>query len=138
MQGTTTKKTPNASASCIDCLPSPRPAGFPLAKAQAYVHLRRPFVINDVFMQNALLDRRLVYKSLTEAHIPVPRHIVVSRDGLPPGRFEAKHNIAQGNDVCSNMEMLSPCDASDEARSCVSSSDMTQAPRWGSDDNLLL
>jgi hypothetical protein len=32
--------------------------GFPLAKAQAYANLRRPYLINDVHSQPLLLDRR--------------------------------------------------------------------------------
>ncbi|WIA10709.1 hypothetical protein OEZ85_010886 [Tetradesmus obliquus] len=56
--------------------------GFPLRKAQAYVALRRPFLINDVHMQDVLLDRRRVYKTLMDNNIPVPRHILVNRQ--PP------------------------------------------------------
>eukprot|EP00775_Hariotina_reticulata_P005842 gene5842-6083_t len=54
--------------------------GFPLWKAQQYVKLRRPFLINDVYMQDALLDRRRVYKILMDNNIPVPRHILVNRE----------------------------------------------------------
>lgn len=59
--------------------------GFPLAKAQAYANLRRPYLINDVHSQPLLLDRRRVYATLASAGISVPTHIVVNRDGLPPG-----------------------------------------------------
>jgi hypothetical protein len=127
--------------------------GFPLRKAQAYAAMRRPFLVNDVGLQDVLLDRRRVYKTLQvgagargraggpftrrawrfgrrgvgrgslaricarracvadprplqrgcglarppepnwggllplpqDASIPVPTHIVVSRDGLPSG-----------------------------------------------------
>ena len=38
--------------------------GFPLARAQRYVALRRPFLINDISMQEVLLDRRKVYRML--------------------------------------------------------------------------
>jgi hypothetical protein len=36
-------------------------------------------------VQDVLLDRRKVYKILTEKNIPVPSHITVSRDDLPDG-----------------------------------------------------
>jgi hypothetical protein len=31
--------------------------------------------------QDALLDRRMVYRLLVEKNIPVPTHIIVERDG---------------------------------------------------------
>lgn len=68
-----------------DCLLSWHSDGFPLDKAEAYVRLRRPFLINDTAMQDILLDRRKVYRVLQDNSIPVPRHVVVSRDELPPG-----------------------------------------------------
>lgn len=66
-----------------DCLLSWHSDGFPLQKAQAYASLRRPYLINDVHMQDLLLDRREVYSKLQASGIPVPKHIVVDREGLP-------------------------------------------------------
>lgn len=37
------------------------------------------------FVQDTLLDRRLVYQHLQSQNILTPRHIVVSRDDLPEG-----------------------------------------------------
>ncbi|KAK9917336.1 hypothetical protein WJX75_003277 [Coccomyxa subellipsoidea] len=68
-----------------DCLLSWHSDGFPLAKAQKYAALRKPYLINDMVMQDVLLDRRRVYGSLQENGIPVPHHICVDRDNLPPG-----------------------------------------------------
>ena len=74
--------------------------GFPLAKAQAYVRLRNPLVINDVFGQTALLDRRQVYQRLMEHKIPLPNHIVVNRTAKqaaeevhPPGFLETGDQV---------------------------------------------
>ena len=36
-------------------------------------------------MQDALLDRRQVYARLQAAGITVPTHVVIDREGLPPG-----------------------------------------------------
>ena len=54
--------------------------GFPQAKAEKYVELRKPFLINDVVSQRWLRDRRKVFKICEQNDIPVPPHIVVSRD----------------------------------------------------------
>ena len=48
----------------VQCLLSWHSGGFPLAKAKQYVELRRPYLINDVFSQDILLDRRRVYRRL--------------------------------------------------------------------------
>ena len=81
----------------VQCLLSWHSKGFPLAKAQAYVKLRRPYLINDVFAQDILLDRRRVYQRLIEAGIPVPKHIIIDRDGLPEGR-EDPDGFVEGED----------------------------------------
>lgn len=50
--------------------------GFPLDKAQAYAALRKPFVFNDLTMQNLLFDRRAIYRKLVAIGVPVPKHVV--------------------------------------------------------------
>lgn len=49
----------------VQCLLSWHSEGFPLHKAKEYVLLRKPYLINDVFAQDVLLDRRRVYRKLT-------------------------------------------------------------------------
>ena len=48
----------------VQCLLSWHSEGFPLLKAKEYVLLRIPYLINDVFAQDILLDRRKVYRKL--------------------------------------------------------------------------
>ncbi|KAL7559057.1 hypothetical protein ACA910_018412 [Epithemia clementina (nom. ined.)] len=55
--------------------------GYPLPKAKEYVKLRKPFIVNDLEMQETLQDRRRVYDLLEESGIDVPRHAYLSRDG---------------------------------------------------------
>ena len=81
----------------VQCLLSWHSKGFPLTKAQSYVKLRRPYLINDVFAQDILLDRRRVYQRLAEAGIPVPHHIVVDRDGIS-GDQEDPEGFIEGED----------------------------------------
>lgn len=76
-------------------------SGFPLAKAQLYVALTRPFLINDVFKQDLLRDRRAVYSELAKAGVPTPRHIVVTRTteeaaaAADPAGFVETHNYVE-------------------------------------------
>jgi len=53
-------------------------AGFPLKKAQAYAALRKPFVFNDLVMQELLFDRRAIYRKLEEIDVPVPHYLVLN------------------------------------------------------------
>ena len=56
-----------------DCLISFFSGGFPLEKAQSYVALRRPFMVNDLDMEHKLRDRREVYRMLWKAGVPQAR-----------------------------------------------------------------
>ena len=54
---------------------------FPTEKALDYIKLRKPFLINDLEMDNTTLkDRRKVYNLLKSIGIDVPTHVFVNRD----------------------------------------------------------
>eukprot|EP00981_Chlorochromonas_danica_P011249 scaffold3825_cov179-Ochromonas_danica.AAC.6 len=59
---------------------------FPTDKALQYVKYRKPFLINDLTMEEVLKDRRKVYNLLESIGIDVPFHVYVNRDEpLPEG-----------------------------------------------------
>ncbi|KAH9247348.1 hypothetical protein BASA81_015065 [Batrachochytrium salamandrivorans] len=64
-----------------DCLIAFYSSGFPQDKAEAYVTLRKPKLVNDLVSQRALWNRRSVYEICTRHDIPVPKHFVVLREG---------------------------------------------------------
>ena len=55
--------------------------GYPLDKAKEYVNLRKPVILNDLKMQDALQDHRRAYDLLEDSGIDVSRHVYLSRDG---------------------------------------------------------
>ena len=98
----------------VDCLMSWYSAGFPLAKAEAYVRLRGPFSVNDLGCEHALRDRRLFYAILAANHIPTPQHVVVNRDGAVPTRVLELEDAIEVDGVRINKPFVEkPVDAED-------------------------
>lgn len=54
--------------------------GFPYLKAWKYVKKNKPFLINNLEMQEYLWDRTVVYDKLKRARIPVAKHFFLFRD----------------------------------------------------------
>uniref|UniRef100_A0A5S6Q9R2 Inositol hexakisphosphate and diphosphoinositol-pentakisphosphate kinase n=1 Tax=Trichuris muris TaxID=70415 RepID=A0A5S6Q9R2_TRIMR len=67
-----------------DCFISFHSHGFPISKAIDYIHLRNPYVINDLERQYDLLSRIKVYKILERAYIELPRYTVLLRESENP------------------------------------------------------
>lgn len=60
----------------VDCLITFYSSGFPLSKAEAYIELRKPYLINELKFQESMLWRNKVYDILVQHGIPVPKHYV--------------------------------------------------------------
>ncbi|OQS06939.1 inositol hexakisphosphate and diphosphoinositol-pentakisphosphate kinase [Thraustotheca clavata] len=97
-----------------DALLSFYSTGFPLEKAESYVHLRRPVLVNDLSMQHILFDRRKVYEVLIRNGVNVPRHAIVNRDGPTPDILEESENHVIVNGVQINKPFVEkPANAED-------------------------
>lgn len=66
----------------MDCLIAFYSSGFPLAKAEAYIELRKPYMVNELKFQDALLWRHKVYDILVQHGIPVPKYYVVADEKI--------------------------------------------------------
>uniref|UniRef100_A0A224YRR0 Inositol hexakisphosphate and diphosphoinositol-pentakisphosphate kinase n=1 Tax=Rhipicephalus zambeziensis TaxID=60191 RepID=A0A224YRR0_9ACAR len=77
-----------------DCLVSFHSKGFPLNKAIEYAELRNPFIVNDLFMQYDIQDRRKVYSILEGAGIELPRYAVLDRESTD----ERQRELVEGED----------------------------------------
>ena len=64
----------------VECLVAFSSSKFPTQKALDYISLRRPFLVNDLSMDEVLGDRRRVYGLLQDQGIDVPKHVVLNRD----------------------------------------------------------
>ena len=74
------KNVPVEEWPCVDVIIAFYSKNYPLPKAKEYVKLRKPFILNDLDMQEQLKDRRCVYDLLVASGIDVPRHVYLSRD----------------------------------------------------------
>jgi inositol hexakisphosphate/diphosphoinositol-pentakisphosphate kinase len=92
--------------------------GFPLAKAEQYAELRKPFLLNDLRMQRVMLDRREVYRVLLEAGVDVPKHVVLDRDDPkgPQHVLECDECIFVNGVRLSKPVVEKPVDAGESAR----------------------
>ena len=95
--------------------------GFPLAKAEAYAALRKPYVVNDLEMQHVLLDRRRVYAVLQAHGIAVPPHAIVSRDehGTTDVPFEETEAGVVINGVAINKPLVEKPVSGEDHNVCV-------------------
>ncbi|EOD08191.1 hypothetical protein EMIHUDRAFT_68296 [Emiliania huxleyi CCMP1516] len=71
----------------VDCMVCFHSNGFPLEKAEAYVSLRSPLLINSLKEQWWLLDRRKVSMTLERVGVPAPRMLFVNRDAPDDPNF---------------------------------------------------
>jgi len=66
--------------------------GFPLDKAEEYVALRKPFLVNEIKPQHLLKDRRHVMKLMEKFGVPTPEHVVMNRSTDSPSGFPVDVN----------------------------------------------
>jgi len=83
-----------------DYLISFHSSGFPLSKAEDYVALRQPFVVNDLTKQHVLQSRPAVYELLVGAGIPVPRYAVLDRTDDCDGALVEEEDRVTVNGEC--------------------------------------
>ncbi|KAI8049747.1 hypothetical protein BDF22DRAFT_174487 [Syncephalis plumigaleata] len=82
--------------------------GFPLEKAITYAERYQPYCVNDLRLQQALLDRRLVLRILDANGIPTPPRISVTRDQGPTATTELAERLRRryGVELCGQKASL--------------------------------
>lgn len=65
----------------IDCLITFYSTNFPTAKALEYIKLRKPYLVNDLEMNDTLINRQKIYNLLAQVGIDTPKHVFADRSG---------------------------------------------------------
>ena len=50
--------------------------GFPFTKVLRYVYNTKPYMINNLYFQRFLWDRRIIYAMLKHFQVPIPSHLI--------------------------------------------------------------
>lgn len=80
-----------------DCMIAFFSTGFPLEKAEAYSDLHKPYVVNDLHLQWALMDRVRVYEILAEHGVPTPRHLVLDHSRMEHKLIDHEDHMEYGD-----------------------------------------
>eukprot|EP00985_Skeletonema_marinoi_P012906 scaffold6316_cov113-Skeletonema_marinoi.AAC.7 len=115
--------------------------GYPLEKAEQYVALRRPYLINDLRMQRTLMDRRLVYDLLEDSGIDVPRHVFMSRDGYVStgtGDGPKKDDGEGGSSICREEPEIEEHDDHIEVNGVTINKPFVEKPVDADDHNIAI
>jgi inositol hexakisphosphate/diphosphoinositol-pentakisphosphate kinase len=112
--------------------------GFPQEKAEKYVEMHKPFLVNDLVSQRWLRDRRKVFQICKESGICVPFHIVVNRDGN--SEFDQNGDrLAEGDDYLEidgvridKPFVEKPVDADVGSEQCLTKNSVTNTRKTGS------
>lgn len=78
-------------------------SSFPLDKVRRYVALRSPLLVNNLYMQPLMLDRRLVRRVLARAGVPTPPAVYLDRS--------AGDSARQIGNSGNTLEVFSPAQA---------------------------
>jgi len=76
----------------VECLIAFASTGFPLEKCREYCRLQNPRCINDIDAQAILCSRVEVYRTLEEANVPCPDHVIVDHPSIPEGSLDFVEN----------------------------------------------
>lgn len=114
--------------------------GYPLEKAEKYVTLRQPYLLNDLKMQRVLMDRRRVYDLLEESGIDVPRHVFMSRDGyVSTGTGDGrKSEDTDGGNACNEEPDIEEHDDHIEVNGVVIHKPFVEKPIDADDHNIAI
>ena len=85
-----------------------------MEKSIQYAELRKPLVINNLESQFYIMDRREVYRILSEEGIDLPRYAILNRDKGEEEQFEEQDDHVVVNGVLFNKPFVEkPVDAED-------------------------